>query len=363
MKREMTDQGESMTPEGEIGQIGLTGFRGPTGIRYNPVFFGEEKDLIVEERDQHLQDGLDGSSYEFISGGIHIWYGTMCLSRKIKTRFANVKSYIQMVFSMRSDSTYNFEDTNRFSYKFSDQEHNILALPANYLFVELKPANQLETLSINLSPDLFFSYFSATTSLLTGFKRSLEKQVPSRLSKRNLPITPRINSLLYEIIHCPLNGYSKRLYIEAKIIELLALQLDQYEQGYNEPAHANLKKEEVEKMHQIQQLISEHPEQAFSLKEMARQVGTNEYNLKKHFKQVFGTTVFGYIQTFRMEKAKEMLADSTMKIAEISRQVGYKHATHFTTAFKKHFGFLPHKLKAMVWLQFVELDTFLLEVI
>ena len=38
--------------------------------------------------------------------------------------------------------------------------------------------------------------------------------------------------------------------------------------------------------------------------------------------------------------------NSTHRITEIAEAVGYKHATHFTNAFKKFFGYLPQSLKA-----------------
>ena len=47
-----------------------------------------------------------------------------------------------------------------------------------------------------------------------------------------------------------------------------------------------------------------------------------------------------------MEKAKKMLLTGEYRITEISEVVGYKHATHFTNAFKKFFGYLPQSLKA-----------------
>ncbi|WP_165840841.1 helix-turn-helix transcriptional regulator [Larkinella punicea] len=356
----MTDKGESMTPSGEIGVIGLTGIRESTLIRYKPDFFGEEKEVQIEEWDHCQKEGSEGSSYEFISGGIHIWYGNLKLKKNIKALFANSGPYIHMLFSIRSDRFYTFDTVGKTAYKFSTMEHNILTLPGGEVSVDLACSDQIESLSINLSPELFLNYFPITNPLFSRFGTSIQKQIPARLSRKNLPIIPKINTLLHEIVHCPLNGYSKRLYIEAKIMELLAIQFDQFEQLSTGPVSAPLKSGEVEKMHQIHQIISENPAKNFSLKELSRHVGTNEYNLKKHFKQVFGSTVFGYIQKFRMEKAKEMLADGTLKIAEISRQLGYKHATHFTAAFKKYFGYLPHKVKAFFLIDFFEYDLTLL---
>ncbi|MFD1142269.1 helix-turn-helix domain-containing protein [Larkinella insperata] len=345
-----------MTQKGGIKNIGLRGIKETTSIHYNPDFFGKEKDKIVEERDCYQKEGVDACSYEFISAGIHIWYGKVNSRKKIKSRFDVISPHIHMLFSIRADCLYSVGSSNDPSFIFSDQEHNILLLPNRPVSIELKPNKASETFSINLTPELFFSYFPATTALCNEFRESLEQRVPVQFSHQNLPITPRINALLYDILHCSLSGYSKRLYMEAKVIELLAVQLDQYEQLRLDPVYPGVKKEEAEKMHQVQRIIENNPDKTFSLKELSRQVGTNEYNLKKHFKVVFGNTVFGYLQTFRMEKAKAMLAEGNTKIAEVSRLLGYKHATHFTTAFKKYFGFLPNKMRAFLLLDLLEMD-------
>ncbi|MFC5412992.1 helix-turn-helix transcriptional regulator [Larkinella bovis] len=346
MKSEKTDQGESMTQRGGFKNIGLLGIKEPATVYYDIAFLGEYKGIIVEKRDCCQREETTGTSYEFISEDIHIWYGNVESSKRIKTRFENAKPYIQMLFSIRAHSSYKFESGNCQTFQFSNQEYNTIVLPDEPMWVELKPDTHIESLSINLSPALFFRYFPDSVSVFPGFQKNAAQKIPSRLSKQNLPITPKISLLLYDILHCRLSGYSKRLYIEAKIIELLAIQLDQYEQSRTAVFYPDLKQEEVEKMQQVQQLISNNPEKPFSLKDLSRQVGTNEYNLKKYFKQVFGITVFGYLQNCRMEKAKRMLAEENMKIAEVGRQLGYKHATHFTAAFKKYFGFLPNKIKA-----------------
>src|SRR5690606_36936688 len=81
---------------------------------------------------------------------------------------------------------------------------------------------------------------------------------------------------------------------------------------------------------------------------LAHAVGTNEATLKKHFKAVYGTTVFGYLTARRMELAKALLLSKELKVAAVAQEVGYKYASHFTTAFRKHFGVLPNKLLRMV---------------
>jgi AraC-like DNA-binding protein len=39
--------------------------------------------------------------------------------------------------------------------------------------------------------------------------------------------------------------------------------------------------------------------------------------------------------------AKTRLLDPKLKISDIAEKLGYKHATHFSAAYKKHFGELP----------------------
>nr|WP_250714436.1 AraC family transcriptional regulator [Bacteroides fragilis] len=78
-------------------------------------------------------------------------------------------------------------------------------------------------------------------------------------------------------------------------------------------------------------------------------VGTNECTLKRGFKTVFGTTVFGHIFDYRMEIACRYLLDSSKTIQEIGACVGYEYHAHFSTAFKRKFGLTLWNTGATVW--------------
>ena len=109
-----------------------------------------------------------------------------------------------------------------------------------------------------------------------------------------------------------------------------------------------VKKSDARKMCEARDILLLNWENPLSLKELAHEVGTNEYHLKKHFKMVFGMTVFNYLYQFIMEKAKEMLTHQDLNIGEIALQLGFKHATHFTASFKKHVGELPKQYRKRV---------------
>ena len=82
-----------------------------------------------------------------------------------------------------------------------------------------------------------------------------------------------------------------------------------------------------------------------SLIELVELSGLNDFKLKRGFKELFGTTVFGYLFDLRIERAQEMLREGKQSIAEISFHIGYKNPQHFTAAFKRKFGYLPSEIK------------------
>lgn len=83
-----------------------------------------------------------------------------------------------------------------------------------------------------------------------------------------------------------------------------------------------------------------------SLVELAHLVGTNEFTLKRDFKTLFGTTVFEMLRQHRMARARALLLDTELSIQEVAERVGYRHGSHFSTAFKRTFGHPPSHLRS-----------------
>jgi len=221
-----------------------------------------------------------------------------------------------------------------------DGEHNIFCLPADESF-HFSSSTDFKSITIYLDSRFLLKYVPANHFLT----EKMEAIQSSSLYDRNLAIKPKMQSVLNDILHCEFDGHLRKLYLQAKIIELFSLQLSQYEEVLSDTESSQLKPADQEKMLMVKNLISTNFEESYTLAYLARVAGTNEQYLKKHFKMMFGQTVFGYILSCKMEKARELLLVGDYKIAEIAELVGYKHATHFTTAFKKFFGYLPQKIK------------------
>ncbi|MFD0793841.1 helix-turn-helix transcriptional regulator [Mucilaginibacter litoreus] len=135
--------------------------------------------------------------------------------------------------------------------------------------------------------------------------------------------------------------YIRRILIEAKILEILSIQLHQSEQQKVVEAFS---REDINRLEEAKQIISSNLQNPCSLMELARRTGLNDFKLKKGFKSLFGTTVFGYVTNLRMESAYHQLQNGR-NVGEVAEMVGYKNAHHFTVAFKRKFGFLPSQVK------------------
>ena len=65
--------------------------------------------------------------------------------------------------------------------------------------------------------------------------------------------------------------------------------------------------------------------------------------LKEGFKQIYGTTVYGFLFDYKMEVARKLLESGAHNVNEVGLKVGYSTASHFISAFKKQYGTTPKK--------------------
>ena len=104
---------------------------------------------------------------------------------------------------------------------------------------------------------------------------------------------------------------------------------------------------DIQRLQQVKSFLQEHYlEPELSLDLLCRRFMLNEFKLKKGFKQLFGYTVFGYVQEMRMKTARQILAEGRMNVNEVADYLGYSSPNHFSTAFKKMYGIPPTKLKS-----------------
>ncbi|MEL6263848.1 MAG: AraC family transcriptional regulator [Cyanobacteria bacterium J06626_6] len=163
-------------------------------------------------------------------------------------------------------------------------------------------------------------------------------------------ITAQMRSLVHQMWHVPYQGTAKRLYLQAKVFELLAIHLDALSnQGATAVANqgvapaVGLKPDTVERVYAAREILTRQLEHPPSLLALAKQVGVCDRTLRRGFKALYGTTVIGYLTQQRMYQAERLLRSRQCTVTEAARQVGYGHLGHFATKFKRQFGMTPQE--------------------
>ncbi|WP_448601878.1 helix-turn-helix transcriptional regulator [Thermoleptolyngbya sp.] len=202
-------------------------------------------------------------------------------------------------------------------------------------------ANQrIVDLSIHIEPSLLCQWCSGTTDLLPPELSHLIKPLDNPYYTQISTTTAAMQTVIQQILHCPFQGLTQRMYLESKVWELMALELAQTSDRSADRSKP-LKPEDIERVHYAKDVLVSRLSNPPSLMELARLVNINDCKLKAGFRQVFGTTVFGYLHNCRMERSRQLLESGEMSVAQAAQSVGFANRSHFAIAFRKKFGVNP----------------------
>ncbi|WP_416674512.1 AraC family transcriptional regulator [Egbenema bharatensis] len=183
--------------------------------------------------------------------------------------------------------------------------------------------------------------FAASLGLPQELQAITNGKSPSSFYRQG-KITPDMQVILHQVLQCPYQGAIKQMYLEGKVLELAALQFAQFAEAdvlsRSEPL---LKQDDIDRLHHARAILVAQLNHPPSILSLARQVGLNDFKLKQGFRQVFGTTVFGYLRDYRLEQARLLLLEGQMSVQQVARAIGYMHSGYFAKAFKQKFGVSP----------------------
>ncbi|MBW4602148.1 MAG: AraC family transcriptional regulator [Calothrix sp. FI2-JRJ7] len=153
--------------------------------------------------------------------------------------------------------------------------------------------------------------------------------------------TSAMQNLINQILNCPYQGITRRLYLESKALELIALRLEQIKSDSPTNISSSFKPDDIDRIYGARDILIKNLDKPPSLMELARMVGLNDCTLKKGFREVFGTTAFGYLYDYRLEKARHLLEAGGAKVTDVVQMVGFRDRSYFAAAFRKKFGMNP----------------------
>ncbi|MEM9150011.1 MAG: AraC family transcriptional regulator [Cyanobacteria bacterium P01_F01_bin.3] len=228
------------------------------------------------------------------------------------------------------------------SFRLPSEEvtgHSYLyCLPNTAEIEEYLPGQRLKKVRISIEPQMIRGLCDRIQELPNPLRQTIEEPGQALLYY-STPITLAQKQILQQIWKCPYQGLTQRIYLEAKVLELLALELEQILNRAEQPR--SVAPGDLEQLYQARDILLNDIVRPPSLPELARRVNLNERKLKLGFRQVFDTTVFGCLTQQRMAKACELLAQQRVSVTGVAFAVGYSSAAAFSNAFRRQFGLSP----------------------
>lgn len=274
--------------------------------------------------------------------GADIFSGSSKLEQEITLREQREIPTLNMYFSIQGISSA-WEANSKEKYVLKDNEHTIAFAPDFDGYYALS-SPEVRNFGIALYEPFFNRLYSNDLECLKRFWDKVSTGKIADISDHALPITPKQQSVINDMHQCVYTGNMKQLFYESKITELFLLQAEQAE-ALNGIKPVKIERHHVDKLHAARHYIQQTMFEPLTLSGIAREAGINEFMLKKGFKELFGMTVFGYLNELKMNYARQMLLESACTVYEVAYTMGYNEPYNFSKAFRKHFGYLPGELR------------------
>lgn len=196
-----------------------------------------------------------------------------------------------------------------------------------------------------VAPDLLVDKFGLEVEALPAPLAAFFRGETSQPFCMSLPLPPRLWLALDEVFASGFSGKLRQTYLATKMTELvceLTASLGRAPApGAGASGQAELSPREQLLIETAAMIYMRELAAPPSVEALAARIGLNRNRLSEGFRQVFGCTPHDYSKRQRMDWARRLILDGTMRLGEVAQAAGYASLSSFSRAFTDHFGFPP----------------------
>jgi len=219
--------------------------------------------------------------------------------------------------------------------------HYLPLAPATF---EVMPEPDIQMLGIEVHLDVLRRMLAGEEDGCPRLARFLESGAGSRFLEFTGIQGPQA-AVAGQILSCPLTGLTRSLFLQSKVLEFLSIQLEALKNNGTVQFQGLLTLDEERRVRDARKLLKSRMADAPTLAELSDLADLSPTRLKKGFKLVFGKTAYACLHEDRMEQARTLLSQRRMNVSEVAWEVGYINVGHFSTAFRKQFGYRPKEFQ------------------
>ncbi len=209
---------------------------------------------------------------------------------------------------------------------------------------ELSKDGSMLFIEISMAGPIYKNFLEQESSDTLSKVTNLIQSGPLLVIKQGISFSSKL--IINEMMKLWKGHTMGRMYLESKSIELMAMHLHENLFGKTIEAKSTIwRKQDLDKIKRAKEILIEQMDNPPSLLELSSIVGMNDFKLKLGFKELLGTTVFGFLRDKRMEKARFLLEQNYLNVNEVACTVGYANPSHFARAFREKYGINPREVK------------------
>jgi AraC-like DNA-binding protein len=222
----------------------------------------------------------------------------------------------------------------------------LLTTSKSGLAYTVKKGSRVKSINMNISPEKLKSYFPDT-----DITRHVHSLFLKGAGGYNLfPMGYQQRDALTEAIGLPSSDPLYTLMLSSRVYEIAGAFFEQLTVKTSEDITAG-QLQDMERITELDfHLLNDLTKDIPSTESLADQVHMSAAKFKALFKKIYGQSVYDYYNTARLNKARRQLMLGAINIKEAASNYGFSTTAHFSTAFKKCFGFPPSALKTQVLL-------------
>jgi len=145
----------------------------------------------------------------------------------------------------------------------------------------------------------------------------------------------------YQALSSFMENLGDTLFLEAKALELVALQLKQLAYLTGKTPEQQTVEHRAEKIAFACEILRKEMIEPARVLDLARRVELTHNHLTQGFKEIFGLSFFEYLRGIRLETARDLIASHKYSVSDAAYNAGYTSPSHFTKTFRKEFGINP----------------------
>jgi AraC-like DNA-binding protein len=225
------------------------------------------------------------------------------------------------------------------SMQFHERGYNISYMPSLHKRMHFRKEGHYSVVEIHFNTATLAD-LRPMFPVLSGLIENVHQRQAGLLIPVNQVATPKMLSIMRDMLYSGYTGDILNTYLAAKARELLVMCLERV-MNNPPPNPIRMAEKEIERIYEARNTILQHLSKEWTMLELARSVDLTQYKLKAGFLELFGTTVADYQRDARMEKARLLLQDESLSLPVIASMVGYTNPNSFSLAYKNYFGISP----------------------